>query len=261
MAPKISAENASSTPSRLASRSGATENEVSPSIERPSSEPQPNVVCAVDALRRLVVDALLPKADPARQSLEEAIALRQAAHRIRGARREQAEIAGVLGDLVARAPVEQRVECLAAEAAQRGLVLAMRLGGVDDVVAVVLPVAHQRLDQRRRMLAVAVHEQHGAVPRVIEPGGKRRLLAEIARQRDDLHVERGGRERARDAQRVVRAAVVDVDDLDDKPARREALRHLGELRMQAGEAARLVVERNDNRQTGIHQQAYSRTDY
>ena len=34
------------------------------------------------------------------------------------------------------------------------------------------------------MLAVAVHEQHGAEPRVVEPGEQRRLLAEIARERD-----------------------------------------------------------------------------
>ena len=39
------------------------------------------------------------------------------------------------------------------------------------------------------MLAVAVHEQHGAEPRMIEAGEQRRFLAEIARQRDDLHVE------------------------------------------------------------------------
>ena len=39
------------------------------------------------------------------------------------------------------------------------------------------------------MLAVTVHEQNRAEPGVIEAGEQRRLLAEIARQGDDLHVE------------------------------------------------------------------------
>ena len=89
----------------------------------------------------------------------------------------------------------------------------MRLGGVDDVVAVIEPIADELLDQRRRMLSVAVHEQHGAEAGVIEAGEQRRLLAEIARQRDDLDVETVGREFARSGERRVAAAVVDIDDL------------------------------------------------
>ena len=47
------------------------------------------------------------------------------------------------------------------------------------------------------MLAVAVHEQDGAEAGVIEPGEQRRFLAEIARQRNHLNVERvGGKPRA-----------------------------------------------------------------
>src|SRR5260370_1164656 len=42
--PNKPATAASSTPSRLANRSGATENEVSPSIERPSNRMKLNVV-------------------------------------------------------------------------------------------------------------------------------------------------------------------------------------------------------------------------
>ena len=52
----------------------------------------------------------------------------------------------------------------------------------------------ERLDQSRRMLSVAVDEQHGAEPGVIEAGEQRRLLAEIARQRQQLNVERRGRQ-------------------------------------------------------------------
>ena len=126
-----------------------------------------------------------------------------------------------------------------ADAAQPGLVLAMRLGGVDHVVAVIEPARDQRLDQIGRMLAVAVHEQHGAEPGMIEAGEQRRLLAEIARQRDDLDVERHRRGSAcGDLAGVVAAAVVDVDDLAGEPALDlEHARHLGDALVQGGEAA------------------------
>ena len=56
----------------------------------------------------------------------------------------------------------------------------MGFGGEYDVVILVQPVADQRLDQRRRMLAVTVHEGHRAEACMIEPGEQRCFLAEIA---------------------------------------------------------------------------------
>ena len=97
------------------------------------------------------------------------------------------------------------------ETAQRRLVLAMGLGGVDDVVATLDPVAHQLLGKIRRMLAVAVHEQHRTEPGMVEACHQCSLLAEIARQRHRLHVEFIGRQVARDRQRGVCRAVVDVN--------------------------------------------------
>jgi hypothetical protein len=126
-------------------------------------------------------------------------------------------------------------------------------------MAAIEPVADQRVDQRRRMLAVAVHEQHRAIARMIESCRERRLLAEIARKRDDLHVEHRGRQGARDLESVVAAAVVHVNDLDRKSARRrEALRHLDQLLVQARQPLRLVVQRYDNRQAVLHAPPYSR---
>ena len=60
---------------------------------------------------------------------------------------------------------------------------------IDDVIAVIDPVADQFFDQVRRVLAVAVHEQHGAAPGVVEARHQRGFLAEIARQRNHLNVE------------------------------------------------------------------------
>src|SRR4051794_6797464 len=98
------------------------------------------------AAGRLIVDTDLPKADPAREPFEEAVALRHLAQRKRGARREQPEIARVLRDFVTRAPIAQRVERPAAKPAQRRLVPTMRLGGVDPAVAAIEPVRDQPLD-------------------------------------------------------------------------------------------------------------------
>ena len=95
------------------------------------------------ALGRFVIDADLAKADPAREPLEEAVALRHLAQRGGRARREQAEVAGVLGDLVARAPVDQRVERLPPGAAAQTR-SRVRLGGVDHVVAVIEPMPDER---------------------------------------------------------------------------------------------------------------------
>ena len=66
------------------------------------------------------------------------------------------------------------------------------------------------------MLAVAVHEQHRAAPGMVQPRHQRGFLAEIARQRHHLDVERVGGKRARDRQRVVGAAVVDIDHFAGK---------------------------------------------
>ena len=99
-----------------------------------------------------------------------AVALRQLLERAGGARREQPEIAGVLGNLLPRSPVDQGVKHLDAEPAQPGLALAMCLGSVNDVVPIIDPVAYEFLDQGWWVLAVTVHEQHGAEAGMIETG-------------------------------------------------------------------------------------------
>ena len=62
------------------------------------------------------------------------------------------------------------------------------------------------------MLAVAVHEQDGAKARVIETGKERCFLAEIARERNGLHIECFCRKTLRYGERGVAAAVIHVDD-------------------------------------------------
>src|SRR5262249_50245388 len=158
----------------------------------------------VDALGWFVVDADLAEPDPAREPLEKSVALGELLERRGRARRQQTEVASVGGGFLPRAPIDQRIERLDAKAARPRLVRAVRLGRVDHVVAVVEPIADEPFHQRRRVLSVTIHEQDSAEAGMIEPGEQRRLLAEIARERDDLDIEavgpklppRGGRPRA-----------------------------------------------------------------
>src|SRR5437773_10701797 len=92
---------------------------------------------------RLVVDAQLAEADPAGEALEEAVALGELTQRGGGARRQQAEVAGVLRDFVARAPVDDGIESAHRQPAQPRLVLAVSLGGVDNVIAAIEPMPDQ----------------------------------------------------------------------------------------------------------------------
>ncbi len=210
----------------------------------------------MDALCRLVVDPHLAKADPAREALEEAVALGQLPQRRGGARRQQAEVAGILRYLLARAPVDQAVEQLHAEAAAQRLALAVRLGGVDDVVAVIEPVPDQLIDECRRMLPVAVHEQHRAAAGMVETGKQRRLLAEVARERDDLHVEPVGGKGLCRGQRRVAAAVVDIDHLGGQAAPApEPSRHLDKAGVQGRDVRRLVEQRHHDGQAGVRPRA------
>ena len=101
------------------------------------------------------------------------------------------------------------------------------------------------------MLAVAVDEQGRAEPRVIEAGHQRRLLAEVARQRERLHVERLGRQPTRHREAVVAAAVVDVDRLAGEAVLlAQPPRHRNKLVVEAREAGALVVHRHHDRKTG-----------
>ena len=110
----------------------------------------------------------------------------------------------------------------------------------------------QGRNQCRRMLAVAVHEQHSTEPRMIEAGHQRRFLAEVARQRNDLNVEGLGWQRLRHSQAVVAAAVIDIDHFGREAALLpEPAGNLGEPGVKPGKAGALVEQGNHDRQTGL----------
>src|SRR5262249_4264547 len=102
------------------------------------------------------------------------------------------------------------------------------------------------------MLSVAVHEQHGAQPGMIEAGEKRRLLAEIARERDHLDVEVFGGKFARGGKRRVAAAVVHIDRFGRQSALRlERAGDLDDAGVKGGEIVGLVEQGNHDRKAGF----------
>src|SRR5262245_58661099 len=99
----------------------------------------------------LVIDADLAEADPAREPFEKAVALWQLPQRGYRAGRQQAEVAGILRDLLPRAPIDQRVEAVHGEPPRQWFVVAMRFGGIDHVIAAIDPVVDELLHAIRRM--------------------------------------------------------------------------------------------------------------
>ena len=109
----------------------------------------------------------------------------------------------------------------------------------------------QRFDHVRRMLAVAVDEQHRAAAGMFEAGDEGRLLAEIARQRDHLNVDARGRQIAGDGERAVATAVVDINQFaGERTLGLQPLRHLDQPRVQTFERGRFVIERHHDREAG-----------
>jgi hypothetical protein len=110
-------------------------------------------------------------------------------------------------------------------------------------------VSDKLFDDIGRMLAVAVHEQHRAAPGVVQPRHQGGFLAEIARQRHYLDIEHVGGKPARDIERAVGAAVVDVHHLASQPVTLAQLAgQLAKPRVQRGKPGGLVIHRHDDRQ-------------
>jgi hypothetical protein len=83
---------------------------------------------------------------------------------------------------------------------------------------------------------------------MVEPRHQRRFLAEIARQRHYLNIERMGGKAVGDRERRIGRAVVDIDDLAGKAvALPQRACEIAEALMQRRKTRRLVVNRHDDR--------------
>ncbi len=120
-------------------------------------------------------------------------------------------------------PPDDAVEQRRGEQLEAALAGAPAARRVDDVVAVA-KLGEEVVDQLGRVLQVAVHQHDRVAARRVEPGGRRDLVAEVARERDDAQVRVGVGRAEQLLERRVAAAVVDQDHLvrggrDGQPAR------------------------------------------
>ena len=151
------------------------------------------------------------KAEPAHQPAQEDVLVLQPVHNIDHGAIEQ----HVIGAARLDAHVADRVEHTIVKL--RGEPLAGRLRASSsrsrrDDLGAASPRRNQLRDQFGRMLEVGIHHDHGASARVAHARAQRRLMAEVARERDvaDRGVACG---RADRRERAVGGAVIDEDDL------------------------------------------------
>ena len=142
----------------------------------------------------LVGDGRLAKADPHRHAAQKARALGHLQQRVQRPAIEQAEVAGVRLEVDLGEFVEQLVEPRGGRELERGLALAPLAHGIHDVRALA-PLRDHLADQLRRILQIGVEHRDGVAGRVLQAGGERGLVAEVARQMDHAHarVARGDR--------------------------------------------------------------------
>ena len=170
-----------------------------------------------------VGDRGLGEADPDGHAAQEAVALGHREQRVERRAVHQPEVARVVRELDPRELGEQAVEPARAGELEPRLALARLAHRVDDVGAAAPGVEHLR-DQLGRVLEVAVDHHHDVAARVLQPGADRRLVAEVARQADELDPLVRGRQGAQPLAGRVARAVVDEDQLEVEPVQRRDVR-------------------------------------
>src|SRR6185312_10496180 len=94
----------------------------------------------------------------------------------------------------------------------------MCLGRVDNVIPIIEPTRDQCFDHAWGVLAVSIHEEDGTRTGMIQAGEQGGFLAEIARKRDDLNVERHRGQGFCDVAGTVVTTVVYINYLDAQSA-------------------------------------------
>jgi len=157
----------------------------------------------------------------------------------------EAEIAGVDRYRNVRQAPNRAVKDARRDDLERALARAPAARRVHDVVALT-EFGEELSDQLGRILKVAVHQHDRVAAGGIEPGRRRDLMAEVARQRDHAQprVVGGGSQQL--GQRVVAAAVVDADELPRRRRLREAAHDAANATQQLLDARALVVEWDDH---------------
>ena len=174
------------------------------------------------------------KADPHEEAPEEQAALAEAAlEDLDHPARHQPEVGRPLVDRRVGDRASEEVEEARGEALPERDLRRVLPDGVHDVVPLLVG-GQERGDERRRVLQVAVHHDHGVRVAVVEPGQERRLLAEVRGEGQDADRSIGRRDVPQQRQRAIGAAVDHVE------------RRGGPALERGEDAAQLLVEGEDD---------------
>ena len=122
----------------------------------------------------------LPEPDPGEHAAHEPVALGHGEEAIERLAVDQAEVAGVAGNRRFGERAGEAIEEVGGHKLEAAFAAARRALGANDVIAL-LPSGDQRMDDFGRILQIGVHDDDRAAGGVVEPGGDRDLMAEIAR--------------------------------------------------------------------------------
>ena len=131
---------------------------------------------------------------------------------IRHAPVDEAEVAGIERNRVGAHPVEQAVIHAGGELFEQRFALTLQALSIDDIRAP-LPLLHHLRNQLRRVLQVDVDDDERAAAGGVHAAGYGELMAKIAGEGEHAHLRRPGGYLSQNFQRVIPAAVVDIDDL------------------------------------------------
>jgi hypothetical protein len=179
--------------------------------------------------------------------------LRQATQGIDGTPTQKSEVARVGRNLHATRALDEPIEQECRRLFEPRLAIALGALPVNHVVPG-LPFGHQARNQFRRILQVCIDDDHGIACGMVEAGGHRHFLAEVAAEIGDADALVCVVQSQQHTQRVVGAAIVYVQDVRGEI---EPLQHAPEAVLELLEHGRLVEYRNDDAEAAARLDLYS----
>ena len=159
----------------------------------------------------VVIDRDLPVAYPGKQAFHEPVALRQLVQRLDGAPTEQAKISNVLGNRYLGQAVDNPIKPMCRSFFEPGFPLSAAPAHVDNIGALAPGFEHGGY-QLRWILQVRINQDHSVAARQLQTGAHGRFLAEISTQSCDAYSRMRSLQFFENAQRLVLAAVIHIDD-------------------------------------------------
>jgi hypothetical protein len=178
------------------------------------------------------------------------VLLAQRAQRQHDGAAHEAEVARVDGDRdAAQHDAQQAIERRGRRALEPGLAVPLATHGVDDVVPFA-PARDHGAHDLGRILQVGVHDDDGVALGAVDARRDGGLVAEVARERQDLVARLARGELLEHGQRLILRAVVDEDDLPAGADLGQLGQEITQAPIELGDDELLVEHRDHERKDG-----------